>query len=69
MDKDRIEGAAKKLKGDIKEGIGKATGDAKLQGEGKADKVEGKVQNAVGGVKDAIRDKDKDRHCVMQLFR
>lgn len=62
MDKDRIEGAAKKLKGDIKEGIGKATGDAKLQGEGKADKVEGKVQNAVGGVKDAIRDKDKDRH-------
>lgn len=62
MDKDRIEGAAKKIKGDIKEGIGKATGDAKLQGEGKADKVEGKVQNAVGGVKDAIRDKDKDRH-------
>ena len=62
MDKDRIEGTAKKLKGDVKEGIGKATGDAKLQGEGKADKVEGKVQNAVGGVKDAIRGKDKDRH-------
>ena len=38
MDKDRIEGAAKKIKGDIKEGVGKATGDAKLQTEGKADK-------------------------------
>lgn len=61
MDKDRIEGAAKKAKGSIKEGIGKATGDAKLQGEGKADKVAGKVQNAVGGVKDAVRDQDKKR--------
>ena len=61
MDKDRIEGAAKKLKGDVKEGVGKATGDAKLQTEGKADKVEGKVQNAVGGVKDAIRDNNKEQ--------
>jgi uncharacterized protein YjbJ (UPF0337 family) len=62
MDKDRIEGSAKKLKGDVKEGVGKATGDAKLQGEGKADKTEGKIQNAVGGVKDALRDKDSGRH-------
>lgn len=62
MDKDRIEGGAKKLKGDVKEGVGKATGDAKLQGEGKADKAEGKIQNAVGGIKDALRDKDGSRH-------
>ena len=46
MDKDRIAGAAKEIKGSIKETIGKATGDAKLEAEGKADKVEGKVQNA-----------------------
>jgi uncharacterized protein YjbJ (UPF0337 family) len=32
------------------------TGDAKLQGEGKADQVEGKVQNAVGGAKDKIKE-------------
>jgi len=32
------------------------TGDAKLQTEGAADKAKGKVQNAVGGVKDAARD-------------
>jgi uncharacterized protein YjbJ (UPF0337 family) len=44
------------IKGSIKEAIGKVTGDAKLETEGKADKVEGKVQNAVGGVKDAVRD-------------
>jgi uncharacterized protein YjbJ (UPF0337 family) len=55
MDKDRIEGAAKKAKGEIKDAVGKVTGDAKLQGEGKADKVEGKLQNAVGGIKDAVK--------------
>ena len=55
MDKDRIAGSAKVIKGSVKEAIGKATGDAKLETEGKADKVEGKVQNAIGGVKDAVR--------------
>lgn len=61
MDKDRVAGAAKKVKGSIKEGVGKALGDAKLQTEGKADKIEGKVQNALGGLKDAVKDKDRDR--------
>ncbi len=56
MDKDRVAGSAKQAKGAVKEIIGKATGDAKLQTDGKADKAEGKVQNAIGGVKDALRD-------------
>ncbi|HEX4304032.1 MAG TPA: CsbD family protein [Rhizomicrobium sp.] len=56
MDKDRINGAANQAKGAVKETIGKATGDAKLQTEGAADKAKGKVQNAVGGLKDAVRD-------------
>jgi uncharacterized protein YjbJ (UPF0337 family) len=56
MDKDRIEGTGKQIKGGIKDAVGKATGDTKLQGEGKADKAEGKIQNTVGGVKDKIRD-------------
>ena len=55
MDKDRIAGAAKEVKGSIKETLGKAVGDAKLQSDGKADKVEGKIQNAVGGLKDALK--------------
>jgi uncharacterized protein YjbJ (UPF0337 family) len=55
MDKDRIAGAAKEIKGSIKETIGKAVGDPKLEADGKADKVEGKVQNAVGGLKDALK--------------
>ncbi|EDX79614.1 MAG: CsbD family protein [Phenylobacterium sp.] len=55
-DHDRIEGSAKNMGGKIKEGAGKLTGDSKLQAEGKADQVEGKVQNAVGGVKDSLKD-------------
>lgn len=57
MDKDRIKGSAKQAKGAIKEAVGKLTGDAKLQGEGKADKTEGKIQNTIGGIKDALRGK------------
>ena len=57
MDKDRVVGSAKVVKGKIKEAVGKAIGDSKLQSEGKADKVEGKVQNAVGGLKDTLRGK------------
>jgi uncharacterized protein YjbJ (UPF0337 family) len=54
MDKDRIIGSAKEIKGAVKETIGKATGDAKLRAEGKADKTEGTIQNAIGGVRDTV---------------
>jgi uncharacterized protein YjbJ (UPF0337 family) len=56
MDKDRVAGSAKQVKGAVKEAVGKATGDAKLQGDGTADKAEGKVQNTLGGLKDTVRD-------------
>ena len=56
MDKDRIEGSAKQAGGAIKEKAGQALGDKKMEGEGAAKKAEGKVQNAVGGVKDKVRE-------------
>lgn len=56
MDKDRVIGSAKVVKGKVKVAVGKAVGDKKLQVEGEADKAEGTVQNAVGGIKDTIRD-------------
>jgi uncharacterized protein YjbJ (UPF0337 family) len=56
MDKDRVEGSLQQAKGKVKEVAGKVTGDAKLEGEGKAEKTAGKVQNAVGGVKDSVRE-------------
>jgi len=55
--KDRIEGSAKQIKGAAKEAVGKVIGDTKLQSEGKADKIEGKIQNAVGGLKDMLKGK------------
>ena len=56
MDKDRIAGSAKQVEGSIKEALGKGLGDTKLEAEGNADRAEGKIQNAVGGVKDTLRD-------------
>jgi len=57
MDKDRIKGSAEQIKGTVKEAAGKALGDNKLETEGKTDKAAGKVRNAVGGLKDAVRGK------------
>jgi uncharacterized protein YjbJ (UPF0337 family) len=56
MDKDRIAGTAKEIKGSVKEAIGKVVGDAKLQSDGKSEQTEGKIQNAVGGLKDTVRE-------------
>lgn len=57
MDKDRIAGAAKVAAGKIKAAVGKVVGDAKLSSDGKAEQVEGKVQNAIGGLKDTLKKK------------
>jgi uncharacterized protein YjbJ (UPF0337 family) len=57
MDKDRVIGSAKQIKGTVKQVDGKTVGDAKLVAEGNADKIEGQVQNAIGGVKDALKGK------------
>jgi uncharacterized protein YjbJ (UPF0337 family) len=56
MDKNRIVGSIKEIKGAAKEAVGKAIGDAKLQNDGKTDKAVGKIQNAVGGLNDTMRD-------------
>lgn len=56
MDKDRVEGVGHQVKGGLKEAAGKVTGDARTEAEGKAEKAGGKVQNAVGGAKDKVRD-------------
>jgi len=61
MDKDRIDGALKQAKGTIKEGVGRVTGDAKTEAEGKGDKFVGKVQSAVGGARDAAREASRGK--------
>jgi uncharacterized protein YjbJ (UPF0337 family) len=55
MDKDRIAGAAKQIKGAAEAGVGKIVGNPKLQVQGAVDKAAGKIQSAVGGARDSVR--------------
>jgi uncharacterized protein YjbJ (UPF0337 family) len=56
LDSDRVEGTGKQIKGNIEQGAGVVTGDQKLQDQGKSDQSAGKLQNAWGKTKDAVRD-------------
>lgn len=56
MDKDKVDGVGKQIKGSVKDAVGGLTGNEKLQAEGKLDKAEGKVQQKVGEAKDDARD-------------
>ncbi|AWJ85094.1 CsbD family protein [Azospirillum sp. TSH58] len=55
MNTDRITGAGKELKGEIKKQTGDLTGNQELKDEGRADKAEGKMDKVVGKVKDILR--------------
>ena len=45
MSGNRVEGAARKAAGAVKEGVGRVTGDRKMEAEGAAEKTGGSVQN------------------------
>lgn len=59
MDREHVKGAADKVSGAVKEGIGKATGDASMQAKGKLDKAKGEARQAAGDIKDAMKKADK----------
>ena len=52
---DKIKGLANEAVGNIKQGIGSATGNEKLQAEGKAQELKGEAQKTVGDAKDGIK--------------
>jgi len=56
MDKDQAKGAAKEVKGGVKEAFGKATDNPKTEAEGKVEKNVGTAQRKVGDAKEAVRD-------------
>ena len=43
------------VKGKVKETAGKATGDERLENEGRTDQVKGKAKDAVDDAKDAVQ--------------
>ena len=55
MDKDRIIGVGKQVTGSVTAIIGKLVGDARMQVDGKAEQVEGRLQNAAGSAKDTLK--------------
>jgi uncharacterized protein YjbJ (UPF0337 family) len=55
MDKDRIAGSVRQAGGAAWQMIGKLLGDHKIAAEGRSEMSRGKVQNAVGGLKDIAR--------------
>ncbi len=51
----KIKGLANEAIGNVKQGIGSATGNEKLQAEGKAQELKGEAQKTTGDVKDGIK--------------
>ena len=54
MTDQRIEGAATELEGNVQNGLGRLTGDSKLQFDGKLNEVKGKALDAYGRVIDGL---------------
>lgn len=50
---DKFDAAKDKAAGSAKETAGKATGDSQLEGEGKAQNLQGKMKDAADSVKEA----------------
>lgn len=62
-DKDRIEGAGDKVSGNVKEGLGKLTGDKETESEGKGEQAKGSIKQGLADAKDKVSeavDKVKD---------
>ncbi|WP_339417098.1 MULTISPECIES: CsbD family protein [unclassified Pseudomonas] len=52
---DKVKGVANEVAGNVKQGVGKVTGDDKLRAEGLVQEKKGEVQKAVGDTKDAVK--------------
>ena len=60
MNRNQTDGAGKQVKGAVKEGVSKVTGNKSGELEGKVEKTAGKVQSNIGNQQEADR-KDQDR--------
>ena len=59
---DKAIGTFNKVKGAIKQNVGKAVSDRSLELEGAGDRLKGKAQVAVGKIKDAAKSVRKMSH-------
>ena len=52
---DKLKGTGNQIAGKVKQGVGEATDDPQLKGEGKLQEAKGDLQKAVGKAKDAVK--------------
>jgi uncharacterized protein YjbJ (UPF0337 family) len=52
---DKAAHKATEIKGNVKEGVGRATGDDELEAEGQADQAKGNIKQAGDKIKDAFK--------------
>jgi uncharacterized protein YjbJ (UPF0337 family) len=52
---DKVKGMANEAAGNVKQGVGKATGNDKMRAEGVVQEKKGEAQQAVGKAKDAVK--------------
>ena len=55
-----LKGKARQVKGTVKEGLGKATGDRAMHDEGERERVEGKVQERVSHARRVVGETVED---------
>jgi len=68
MNKDHVKGATNEVTGNIKEQVGKMTGDRSLEVKGKATELKGKLQQRKGDAKDELRaDREVEREIDKDL--
>ncbi len=51
---DKARGTGNDVVGNVKQGVGKATGNEEMEAEGKGQEAKGEAQKAMGNAKDAV---------------
>lgn len=60
MNKQQVKGMTNRATGEVKQQVGKLTGDTSLQARGQAREVKGKLQKGVGDVKEVGRHESRE---------
>jgi uncharacterized protein YjbJ (UPF0337 family) len=60
MNKHQVKGMSNRVTGEVKQQVGKMTGDSSLQAKGHAREAKGKLQQGLGDAKEAVRDADRE---------
>ena len=66
-DRDRIGGAAEDPGGNVMDAAGKVTGHQLLKAEGRAERVDGKISDPLGGLKDTRATTSATSHTLVRL--